>query len=89
MRNKQPDKLSVEVSMAIAANMSYGKWKAMQKPDIKPKPQPKGEPCVCKECGKVFIKPKRNNRVYCSDECRNTYGVRAYQERRKAVENKK
>ena len=27
---KKPDKLSQEVSMALAAGMSYGKWKAKQ-----------------------------------------------------------
>jgi hypothetical protein len=30
MAKKKPDKLAQEVSMAIAAGMSYGKWKAMQ-----------------------------------------------------------
>ena len=35
MNKKEPDKLAQDAAAARAANMSYGKWKAMQEP-VKP-----------------------------------------------------
>lgn len=62
------DKLSQEATAALAAGMSYGKWKAMQ-PTVKPKVTkiPEGW-IVCQWCGKPF-KPSHAQR-YCSQPCR-------------------
>lgn len=38
-KQKQPDRLSQEVSLALAEGMSYGKWKAMQNAKVSRKSQ--------------------------------------------------
>lgn len=74
---KKPDKLSQDVSKALAANMSYGKWKAMQEPvAVGEKPIPEGW-AKCEYCGKLF-KKKRGQR-FCDLYCRN----QAYSTRQK------
>lgn len=64
---KQPDRLAVESSMAVAAGMSYGKWKDMQDPAKKvPLPIPDGWR-ACEYCGKPFkrVQAKRFCDVFC------------------------
>lgn len=71
MVKKKPDKLSQEVAMALAANMSYGKWKAMQKP-VKPVVNveiPEGWR-KCEYCGKPFKGGK--GKRFCDEICRRT-----------------
>ena len=65
------DKLSREVAKALAAGMSYGKWKAMQpivKPEAKPVEVDKGILDNCNWCGKPFN--STHGAKYCCDECR-------------------
>jgi hypothetical protein len=66
-RKKAPDKLAQEVSKAIAAGMSYGKWKAMQPPVTEEKGLAEGWK-VCPYCGKRF--KAKNGKKYCEDYCR-------------------
>lgn len=68
-KNNEPDKLAREVSQAIAAGMSYGKWKAMQ-PRVEKKEQdiPDGWK-ACEHCGKPF-KAKYGGKRFCGAECR-------------------
>lgn len=78
-RQKMPDRLTQEVSMAIAASMSYGKWKAMQQPvKVEEKPIPKGWK-KCEYCGKPF-KPKCSQK-FCDMYCRE----QAYKPRRNEI----
>lgn len=86
MRNKQPDKLSVEAALATAANMSYGQLKAMQ-PRVDYIPS-RGIKCICQECGKEFIKYNNYKRFYCDDICRKNRENRLAAERRKASNGK-
>jgi ribosomal protein L37E len=70
-RKRKPDRLSVEASKALAANMSYGKWKALQKPE-KPAPPAKPKHLIevkCQWCGKTFYQSDHRHRKYC-DECK-------------------
>ncbi len=68
MAKRKPDKLSQEVAMALAAGMSYGKWKAMQQPvAVEEKPIPEGWR-KCEYCGKPF--KKAYGKRYCDLECR-------------------
>ena len=62
------DKLAEDVSKAIAANMSYGKWKAMQGVPAKKGTNelPEGFK-KCPWCG-VYFKPKVNQK-YCDIQC--------------------
>ena len=71
-KKKEPDRLSRESSAALAAGMSYGKWKALQPPDvIVPPPKPKMiAEKTCKFCGKTFYQADNRKRKYCSDQCR-------------------
>ena len=70
-RKRKPDRLSVEVAQALAAGMSYGKWKAMQPPDVPTTSAPKAViQRTCQVCGKVFWQSDRYRRKYCSVECR-------------------
>lgn len=70
-KKKQPDRLSRESSAAIAAGMSYGKWKSLQKPDIiVPKKPKKLIEKTCQLCGATFYQSDNRIRKYCSPECR-------------------
>ena len=94
-KKKKMDKLSWENAHALAAGMSYGKWKAMQEPvKIVPKTESTEGWQPCEYCGTLF-KPKKGKR-FCCDECRReayyATGKRAemmreYREKRKAVAN--
>lgn len=67
------DKLSMEVSMALASGMSYGKWKAMQTPvKIEPRKDPLTDIHYCACCGREFISKDNRRRKYCSVKCRKT-----------------
>ena len=72
--------------MAIAAGMSYGKWKAMQNPVTVQ--MPKSEPTpkailVCDECGQKFPVYDNRNRKFCSEKCRLAKNARHKYEWRK------
>ena len=69
-KKKEPDKLARDAAAALAAKMSYGKWKALQG---NPVPQKKADGIpdgwkVCKRCGKHF-KPTNKNQKYCEYKC--------------------
>ena len=66
-KKKQMDKLAWENAQALAAGMSYGKWKAMQDPVRIEKKTPEGW-TKCKHCGELF-EPKKG-KIYCDDYCR-------------------
>lgn len=70
MAKKKPmDKLSQDAAKALACNMSYGKWKAMQEPTpIAPKAIPEGW-AVCKRCGRVFKPTIKRPQKYCDIIC--------------------
>ena len=71
-KKKEMDKLSQEVSKALAAGMSYGKWKALQTPvKIEPKPDPFKLPtCTCAYCGTEFVPTDNRYRKYCGTRCK-------------------
>ena len=70
MARKKIDKLSQEVSMALAAGMSYGKWKAMQPvKDVSEKAVavPKNMK-QCPHCKKMFS-PSNGKQKFCEPFC--------------------
>ena len=67
---KKVDKLAQEVEMAMAAGMSYGKWKAMQEPVEQENPtELEPELVVCKCCGKQFRPKLKRRQIYCYFLC--------------------
>ena len=66
----EPDQLAKDVSAAIAAGMSYGKWKAMQDPVniYQPKDLPEGWK-LCAYCGKPFKIKSSKKQMYCDIYC--------------------
>lgn len=69
-KKKKLDRLSREASAALAAGMSYGKYKALQKPDvIVPKKPKKLIEKTCQLCGATFYQSDNRVRKYCSQEC--------------------
>lgn len=86
MAKQYPDNLSRDAAMALAARMSYGKWKAMQNPvKIEPKPNMiKVETQKCLWCGVEFVSTDSKTK-YCSRRCRklrdNAYMVQKYREK--------
>ena len=86
MANKnQPDKLARENAMALAAGMSYGKWKAMQPiVPIEPKQKPQKESFVehvCAYCGGKFIRYDNKRVKYCGEICRQAAFLKMKKER--------
>lgn len=71
MAKKKPDKLSQEVAQALAAGMSYGKWKALQEPVkiVKEEEIPEGW-SKCQYCGKVFKPTIKRPQKFCDSVCR-------------------
>lgn len=66
---KKPDKLAQDVHQAIAAGMSYGKWKAMQGHTEPTEKQSKGNETICLNCGKVIVNKDKFKRKYCDAYC--------------------
>lgn len=83
MARKKMDRLSRENAQALAAGMSYGKWKAMQQPVKveKKKVQEEYIENVCPWCGKKFIPQSKRKKTYCSATCQKV----AYYENNKQI----
>ena len=79
MARKPPDKLSIESSKAIAAGMSYGKWKALQSEGLIQQTEyaedfaydDYGTDTVCPYCGNTFrlYITRGRKQKYCSRRC--------------------
>ena len=71
-KTKEMDNLAKDAAAALAAGMSYGKWKAMQE---NPVPVKKKEELqegwrACKRCGKHFqVKKYSKRQMYCEYDC--------------------
>lgn len=96
-KRKPADRLSQESSEALAAGVSYGKYKAQQWEADKrqpPAPVPKKEEpdprlkydLVCKVCGKAF-KSITSYRKYCSESCADKQYREYQKQRREAARN--
>ena len=77
MAKKKTDKLAQDVSKAIAAKMSYGKWMAMQQPVKAEKEIPEGW-VKCEYCGKPFR--KHYGKRFCDLTCRQQAYLPRYNE---------
>lgn len=90
-RKKKMDKLSQDAADALAAGMSYGKWKAMQKVPVTPVITETKIPdgwLVCKWCGKPFKPKTKRSQDYCEAYCqkaayneKNREKINAYQKK--------
>jgi Tfp pilus assembly protein PilE len=71
-KDKESDKLAQEVSQAIAAGMSYGRWKAMQPAvEIQKKPSVfEQQYLTCAYCGCQFVDSMGRRMKYCGDRCK-------------------
>lgn len=101
-KKKEMDKLAKDAAAALAAGMSYGKWKAMHGNTMPEKKEeiPDGWK-VCPRCGKLY-KPKRfsnSRQIYCEigyqkaaqrEKDRGKYNeyYRKYQAKKRALERK-
>ena len=93
-KKKEMDKLAQDAAAALAAGMSYGKWKAMQdKPVVIEKKKDELEPVkkICKYCGKPFIPRSYRSQLYCDIYCqqeakkeREHKRIQAWREKKKA-----
>lgn len=95
-KKKEMDNLAKDAASALAAGMSYGKWKALQEnpvPEKKTDEIPEGWK-TCKRCGKPF-NPKSKTQKYCEALCqietakekdreRHNKRMQQYRERKKA-----
>lgn len=74
-RKREMDNLAKDAAAALAAGMSYGRWKAMQNSTgviEKREELPEGWK-ICLRCGKPFQTNKYNRRKrYCELECQKT-----------------
>ena len=77
------DRLSIDAYNARQAGMSYGQWKALQKPEkVEPK-IPEGWK-ECERCGRQF-NTNRSDQRFCGFECQRV----AYYEKRNKIKNKR
>lgn len=89
-KKKEPDNLSKDSTAALRANMSYGKYKALQyeamgRPVIvRKEPEGPAPNKVCKRCGKAFYWGSLHKKVFCSDECRMAWCSMKAREARRA-----
>ena len=67
--DKEPDKLAQDAAAALAAGMSYGKWKAMQNPSEIDKPPLPADWRVCVRCGKPYKPKTKRKQLYCDVFC--------------------
>ena len=72
MAKKKLDKLTRENMQALAAGMSYGKWKAMQPVvPVKPKKPPEiYKEFTCEVCGNKIVRMDGRTQKYCGARCR-------------------
>lgn len=85
-RHKKPDKLTRENAQALAAGMSYGKWKALQPVPVKEEtpPLPIYNMRKCAYCGLEFRQSDGSGRKkYCSDRCCKAAYDKKYRERQR------
>lgn len=68
-KNKEPDKLAQDAAAALAARMSYGRWKAAQNPVKIEKPPLPSDWRVCPWCGTPFKLKNNRKRMYCEAGC--------------------
>jgi hypothetical protein len=102
-KKKVMDNLAKDAAAALAAGMSYGRWKAMQGEPVKVEPKKTELPDgwkVCPWCGKAY-KPKRcsnSRQIYCELECQKAAQrerdrgkrneyYRSYQEKKRAAQD--
>jgi hypothetical protein len=80
------DNLARNAMLARQANMSYGKWKALQPiVPIKPKVD-ESNIKTCPWCGNKF-KQKRPTQIYCDTVCQSQANASRHRKRRKEQEN--
>lgn len=86
-RHKKPDKLAQDAAAALAAGMSYGKWKALQPVAVKEEkpPKPYYDMRECAICGLEFRVGANGRKKYCSEECVREAENRARREKRGAI----
>lgn len=93
MAKNEPDRLSIESSMALAAGMSYGKWKALKKTpteiptDIKLPATKRGvkRKFICQWCGKEYVRYDNKKTKYCCEDCQHA----AYKKRNRECARKR
>jgi hypothetical protein len=79
------DNLAKDAAKALAADMSYGRWKALHPytKDIEEEPAvPEGLP-ICKRCGKPFKPRTYRKQMYCEYECQQAAAKERDNEKRK------
>ena len=82
------DKLTIDAMLARQANMSYGKWKAMQDPVVAVKPMIPDGWKECVECGKPF-KPHDVRQRYCEQFCQRRANIKKNRERAREYARRK
>ena len=84
-KKKEMDNLAKDAAAALAAGMSYGRWKAMQENPVavKKKDETPENWKVCPHCGKSFKPRKGCRQIYCEFYCQ-----QAAQEIRRSEKNR-
>jgi hypothetical protein len=87
-KKKEPDNLAKDAARALAAGMSYGRWKAFH-PYTKDKEEKPAVPegwLICKECGKPFKPKTKRSQSYCEVECQRVAATRRFYEKNKEAQ---
>jgi hypothetical protein len=91
-KKKEPDNLAKDAAAALAAGMSYGRWKAMNPNTVRAEPESDEIPDgwkLCKHCGKQFKPRKGTRQFYCEPWCqKEAHRERDRKRKRKQAEKK-
>lgn len=70
-KKKEMDNLAKDAASALAAGMSYGRWKALQDNPVavKKKDEIPENWKVCPHCGKSFKPRPKSRQIYCEVYC--------------------
>jgi hypothetical protein len=85
-KKKEMDNLAKDAARALAADMSYGKWKALHPntKDIEEEPVLPHEWRICIRCGKEFKPRKGVRQLYCEANCQQEAATERRKESRRA-----
>ncbi len=83
MAKREPDNLAKDAARALAADMSYGRWKALHPytKDMVDEPTVPEGWRICQECGRPFKPKTKRSQYYCEAYCQRSAAMKRLKEK--------